>query len=76
MNAECFPFVFRTGSRFSHFVPPSVLSLAALLAAGSGGSSGVGTGTTFSGNTTVVVLASGTANDQLSSFTVTIGVRH
>ncbi len=72
MNTQFFPFVFRTGSRFSHFVPPSVLSLAALLAVGCGGSSGGRTGTTFSGNTTVVVLASGTANDQLSSFTVTI----
>lgn len=49
---------------------PLVLSLAALLAAGCG--SGSGTGSAFSGNTKVVLLASSTANDQLSSFTVNI----
>jgi hypothetical protein len=36
------------------------------------GCSGSGTGTTLSGNTKVVVLASSTANDQLSSFTTTL----
>jgi Domain of unknown function (DUF5666) len=36
------------------------------------GCSGSGTGTTLSGNTQVVVLASSTANDQLSSFTTTL----
>jgi len=41
-----------------------------LLAAGCGGNSG--SGTTFSGNTTVVVLASSTANDQLFWFSVTL----
>lgn len=61
--------VFFTDSRF---VPPLVLLLAGLFAAGCGGSSGSGTGTTFNGNTTVVLLASSTANDQLSAFTVTI----
>jgi len=55
-------------------VPPLVLSLFGLLAAGCGGSggSGMGTGTTFSGSTTVVVLASSTANDQLFWFDVTL----
>jgi len=36
------------------------------------GCSGSGTGTTLSGKTKVVVLASSTANDQLSSFTTTL----
>jgi hypothetical protein len=36
------------------------------------GCSGSGTGTTVSGNTRVVVLASSTANDQLSAFTTTL----
>src|SRR5258708_35419067 len=44
-------------------------TLLATLIAGCGGS---GAGTTLSGNTRVVVLASSTANDQLSSFTMTL----
>jgi hypothetical protein len=43
-----------------------------LLATFMAGCSGSGTGTTVSGNTRVVVLASSTANDQLSSFTTTL----
>ncbi len=47
--------------------------LVATLAVGCGGSSGSnGTGSTFTGNTTVVLLASSTANDQLSEFSVTL----
>jgi hypothetical protein len=57
------------------FRPSTLLSIAtmaliAALTAGCGGSGGMGS--TFNGNTTVVVLASSTANDQLSSFTVFI----
>lgn len=48
----------------------SSLTLLAIFIAGCGG--GGGTGTTLSGNTQVVVLASSTANDQLSSFTTTL----
>jgi hypothetical protein len=48
----------------------SLLTLLAIFIAGCGG--GGGTGTTLSGNTQVVVLASSTANDQLSSFTTTL----
>ena len=44
-------------------------ALMALLMAGCGSG---GTGTTLSGNTQVTVLATSTANDQLSSFTSTI----
>jgi hypothetical protein len=43
-----------------------------LLATFMAGCSGSGTDTTLSGNTRVVVLASSTANDQLSSFTTTL----
>jgi len=50
----------------------SSLTLLATFIAGCGGSGGGGTGTTSSGNTQVVVLASSTANDQLSSFTTTL----
>jgi len=69
VSAHFCPFVYRPGSRFSRFVPPLVLSLAVLLAVGCGGS---GTGTTFRGNTTVVVLSSSTANDQLFQFSITL----
>ncbi len=73
MNGELRSIPYRLGFCFSRFLPALALSLAGLFAAGCGGSSGSGgTGTTFSGNTTVVVLASSTANDQLSSFTVMI----
>ena len=44
----------------------------ALLATFMAGCSGSGTGPTLSGNTRVLVLASSTANDQLSSFTTTL----
>ena len=47
----------------------SSLTLLAIFIAGCGGG---GTGTTLSGDTQVVVLASSTANDQLSSFTTTL----
>jgi hypothetical protein len=69
MRARLRPFAYRR-SRFSRFVPPLLLSLALLLtvACGSGG----GTIKTLSGNTTVVVLASSTANDQLFQFSVTM----
>jgi hypothetical protein len=43
-----------------------------LLATFMAGCSGGGTGTTLSGNTQVVILASSTANDQMSSFTTTL----
>lgn len=69
MRAQLCPLAY-CRSRFSRFVPPLVLSLAELLTAGCGGESG--TKTTFSGNTTVVVLASSTANDQLFQFSVTL----
>jgi hypothetical protein len=72
MNDESRSIPNRLGPRFSHFLSALALSLAALFAAGCGGSSGSGTGTTFSGNTTVVVLASSTANDQLFQFSVTL----
>jgi hypothetical protein len=44
----------------------------ALLATFMAGCSGSGTGPTLRGNTQVVVLASSTANDQLSAFTMTL----
>ncbi|MGB7265931.1 MAG: hypothetical protein WBC92_10485, partial [Terracidiphilus sp.] len=72
MNDQSCSFALRLGSRCSHFLPAVVFSLAALYLAGCGGSSGKGTGATFSGNTTVVLFASSTANDQLSSFSLTI----
>ena len=68
MLASSYLLVSRAGSRFSRSVMPLVLTLAALFAAGCGG----GSGAIFSGDTAVVVLASSTANDQLSAFTVTI----
>jgi hypothetical protein len=70
MRAHSCPFVSRRSS-FFRFVPPLVLSLAVLFATGCG-SGGSATKTTFSGNTAVVVLASSTANDQLSQFSVTL----
>jgi hypothetical protein len=70
MRTQFCPFVHRRGSRFLRLVAPLVLSFAVLLAAGCGGNGGMAT--TFSGNTTVVVLASSTANDQLSQFSVTL----
>lgn len=68
MKARLCLFVSRFGSCVSRLIPVLVLSFTALVAAGCGG----GTGTAFSGNTTVVVLASSTANDQLSSYGVII----
>jgi len=70
MSAQFCPFVNRPGLRFSRFVPPLVLLPAVLLTAGCG--SGSGTRTSFSGNTTAVVLASSTANDQLVQFPLTL----
>ena len=68
MRTRLCPFA-RCGSQFSRFVPPLVLSLAVLLTTGCGSS---GTKTTFSGNTTVVILASSMANDQLVQFPVAL----
>ena len=48
------------------------IALLLALVAGCGGGTGSGTGTTLKGNTTVVLLASSTANDQLSQFSVTV----
>jgi len=48
-------------ARLSRFASPLVLSITALLAAGCGGN-----GPAFSGNTAVTLLASSTANDELS----------
>ena len=45
---------------------PAVAMLAVVLAAGCGGG---GAGTTFSGNTTVTILATGTENNQWTNFT-------
>ncbi len=70
MNTRFCTFVYRPDFRFFRSAPPLALSLACLLAAGCGGSNG--TGTTFSGNTTVVLLASSTANDQLVEFPLTL----
>jgi Domain of unknown function (DUF5666) len=50
----------------------SSLALLATLMAGCGGRGGSSTGTTLTGNTQVVVLASSAANGQLSSFTTTL----
>ena len=63
MRTRLCPFA-RCGSQFSRFVPPLVLSLAVLLTTGCGSS---GTKTTFSGNTTVVILASSMASYQPAS---------
>lgn len=52
----------------AHFVQAGWLLLLPLLAVGCGG--GSSTGTTFSGNTTVSVLISSTANDQLQAYSV------
>jgi hypothetical protein len=57
---------------FTHSLVAIGISLLAVLIAGCGGSSGSGMGKTFSGNTTVVLLGSSTANDQLSQFSVTV----
>ena len=54
---------------FSFFLGTCSSALMAILMAGCGSG---GTGTTLSGNTQVTVLATSTANDQLSSFTSTI----
>jgi uncharacterized protein (UPF0333 family) len=58
-------------SHYSRFVLLLVMSAAMLLAAGCGSNQSV-TKTTFSGNTRVIVLASSTANDQLSQLTLTL----
>lgn len=52
----------------THFVQAGWLLFLPLLAVGCGG--GSSTGTTFSGNTTVSVLISSTANDQLQTYSV------
>jgi hypothetical protein len=54
---------------FSFLLWTSSFALLAPLMAGCGGS---GTGTTLSGDTQVTLLASSTANDQLSQFSVTV----
>jgi hypothetical protein len=69
MNAGVSPFSHRLGFRLVHQAPAVILSLGVLLAAGCGGSNG---SQTFSGNTPVVLLASSTANDQLSELTLNI----
>jgi len=48
------------------------ISLLTTLVAGCGGGAGSGMSTTPTGNTTVVLLASSTANDQLFQFSVTV----
>jgi hypothetical protein len=48
------------------------ITLATAFTSGCGGSAGSGNGTTLSGNTNVVVLASSTANDQLVEFPLTL----
>ncbi len=63
MNHGLCPVVSRPGPGLP-LIAPLVLSVAALPIAGCGG----GTGTTFRGNTTVTVFATGSANDQLTSF--------
>jgi hypothetical protein len=55
----------------SHAEPIAALALA-VLAAGCGGSNGNGMGAKLSGNTNVVVLASSTANDELSELALNI----
>jgi hypothetical protein len=67
MRATLYSFPCR---RLSYFAPALVLSLALSLAVGCG--SGSGTKPAFSGNTSVVVLAASTANDQLFQFSVTL----
>lgn len=58
------------GSRLFKLSIAFSLFLVTALAVGCGGSSG--NGSTFSGNTAVVLLASSTANDQLSEFSITL----
>lgn len=58
-------------SRFSLSLFTLAASLA-ILASGCGGSGSGGTSTPLSGNTTVVLLASSTANDQLAEFSITL----
>ena len=69
-SASPHPFHRSASPSFLLLIP--CIALVATFMAGCGGSSGSGTGTTFSGNTTVVVLASSTANDQLFQFSVTL----
>ncbi len=57
-------------SATAHFVQAGWLLFLPLLAVGCGG--GSSTGTTFSGNTTVSLLISSTANDQLQTYAVEI----
>src|SRR5271163_4834293 len=57
------------GFRFSRSISVIAIALAAAFASGCGGTSGAA----LRGNTTVVVLASSTANDQLVEFPVTLG---
>ena len=58
-----------TGFRFVSSQPILAIAIAATLVSGCAGGSGGGT---LSGNTTVVLLASSTANDQLSAFDTTL----
>jgi hypothetical protein len=71
MNSLSSPLSLRHHSRL---VLASILTLAIASISGCGGSGsgGGGAGTTLSGNTAVTVLASSTANDQLSGFNVDI----
>lgn len=69
MKTQFPPFACGRRSRSFGFVPAFTLSLAVLFASGcGGGNNSGGSGKTFTGNTTVVVFASSTANDQLFQF--------
>lgn len=71
MNAQSSLVSHRTVSGpFIPFLAYPLFLLAAL--AGCGGGAGSGTSPTISGNTTVVLLASSTANDQLAQFPLTL----
>jgi Domain of unknown function (DUF5666) len=72
MRPEFCPSASRPGRRFSQIASPIVPLLALLIATGCGSGNGNGMKTTLSGNTTVVVLASSTANDQLVAFPLTL----
>ena len=58
--------------RFSCLLSALGVALAATVVIGCGGSSGSGSVTPLKGSTAVVVLASSTANDQISSFNLTL----
>lgn len=67
MHTQFRLFAYWRGSRPLGFALSFAISLVVLLASGCGSGSG-GSGKTFTGNTTVVVFASSTANDQLFQF--------